>query len=349
MKLTDAQKKIIDENHSTTPDLIELTRQVFNDEEIDGRSKEGRAVRKYCVANKIDFKTTKHKKVKNIHLTDEQKEFCLEYARDGMNAYQIASVLFPDDSITPLSRETLDITSFLNENGPEGQISEPTGFRFEYIPPKTPTILVNKINEVTGEEWQPNKLSIAKRECIDALKRYLGSPRFVQTISGYLDANDRELFEAEFIRAIHDKPDLTTDEVNLYINVCIDYINLKHIQKAMNKLDKMFDEAESQQEMTVRLAELLKTKSDEYNQCEKRMESLIQKLQGDRAKRVNAERDKFASILSLVQIFQDEEERNRMIRIAKLQQEAVKDEAKRFEDMPEWKARILGIGREEIL
>ena len=83
-----------------------------------------------------------------------------------------------------------------------------------------------------------------------------------------------------------------------------------------SKLDKMFDEAESQQEMTVRLAELLKTKSDEYNQCEKRMESLIQKLQGDRAKRISAERDKYASILSLVQIFQDEEERNRMIMIA---------------------------------
>lgn len=349
MKLTTEQKTFINENHAKIPDLIELTRAVFEDEDIDGRSKEGRAVRKYCVDNKLDFKTTKHEKVKSITLTEEQKEFCLEYCRDGMNAYQIAAVLFPDDNITPLSRETLDITNFLNENGPEGQISEPTGFRFEYIPPKTPTILVNKVNEVTSEEWQPNKLSIAQRECVDALKRYLASPRFVQTISGYLDSNDRELFEAEFIRAIHDKPDLTTDEVNLYINVCIDYINLKHIQKAMNKLDKMFDEAESQQEMTVRLAELLKTKSDEYNQCEKRMESLIQKLQGDRAKRVNAERDKYASILSLVQIFQDEEERKRMIKIANMQQEAVKEEAKRFEDMPEWKARILGIGQQEIL
>ena len=349
MKLTDEHKKFIDENHAKIPDLIELTRAVFGDDEIDGRSKEGRAVRKYCVDNKIDFKTTQHKKVKNITLTEDQKEVCIEYARDGMNAYQIANLLFPDNNITPLSRETLDITDFLNENGPEGQISEPTGFRFEYIPPKTSTILVNRVNEVTSEEWQPNKLSIAQRECVDALKRYLASPRFVQTISGYLEVNDRELFEAEFIRAIHDKPDLTTDEVNLYINVCIDYINLKHIQKAMNKLDKMFDEAESQQEMTVRLAELLKTKSDEYNQCEKRMESLIQKLQGDRAKRISAERDKYASILSLVQIFQDEEERNRMIMIAKMQQEAVKEEANRFEEMPEWKARILGIGNEEIL
>ena len=349
MNLTEEQKQFIRDNNVEMPDLIELTRALFEDETIDGRSKEGRAVRKFCVEEKIDFQTTKHKKAEKIKLTEEQEEFCVEYARDGMNPYQIASLLFPDDGVTPLSRETLDITDYLNEHGPEGQITDPTGYRFEYFPPKTSTVIVNKVNEVTATDWQPNKLSIAQRDCVDALKRYLSSPRFKQTIGAYLEAQDRELFEAEFIRAIHDKPDLTTDEVNLYINVCIDYINLKHIQKAMNKLDKMFDEAESQQEMTVRLAELLKTKSDEYNQCEKRMESLIQKLQGDRAKRVNAEQDKYANILSLVQIFQDEDERKRMVMIAEMQKEAVKEEAGRFEDMPEWKARILGIGVHEVL
>jgi len=349
MKLTPEQENFIKDNHSKMPDLIELTRAVFDNPEVDGRSKEGRAVRKFCVEENIDFKTTKHEKAKDIELSDEHKEFCLEYARDGMNPYQIASLLFPDNNITPLSKETLVITDFLNENGPEGQITEPTGYKYEYVAPKTSTVIVNKVNEAAGSEWLPNKLSIAQRDCIDALKRYLGAPRFVQTISGYLDVNDRELFEAEFVRAVHDKPDLTTDEVNLYINVCIDYINLKHIQKAMNKLNKLFDEAESQQDMTVRLAELLKTKSDEYNQCEKRMESLIQKLQGDRAKRISAQREQYASILSLVQIFQDEEERNRMVMIAEMQKEAVKEEADRFEDMADWKARILGVGRNEIL
>jgi hypothetical protein len=117
----------------------------------------------------------------------------------------------------------------------------------------------------------------------------------------------------------------------------------------MNKLDKMFDEAESQQEMTVRLAELLKTKSEEYNHCEKRMESLIQKLQGDRAKRINAQKDQYASILSLVQIFQDEDERKRMVMIAELQREALEEEAERLESMPEWKARILGVGKVDVM
>tara|TARA_R110000824_G_scaffold126876_2_gene286602 strand:- start:1529 stop:2575 length:1047 start_codon:yes stop_codon:yes gene_type:complete len=348
MNLTAEQKDFIRANHAEMPDLIELTKATFTDDTIDGRSKEGRAVRAFCVSEKLDFQTTKHKKVKNVNLTEEQQESSEEYARDGMNPYQIASILFPDDSISPLSKETLVVADYLDKHGPHGDHGE-KGENFQYVPPRTSTVIVNKVNDVAGASWQPNKLSIAQRDCVDSLRRYLSSPRFVQTISAYLEVSDRTLFEAEFIRAIHDKSDLTTDEVNLYINVCIDYINLKHVQKAMNKLDKMFDEAESQQEMTVRLAELLKTKSDEYNQCEKRMESLIQKLQGDRAKRINARQDQYANILSLVQVFQDEDERKRMVLIAEMHKEAVKREADKLESMPEWKARILGIGPSEVI
>ena len=105
----------------------------------------------------------------------------------------------------------------------------------------------------------------------------------------------------------------------------------------------MFDNAETQQEMTVRLAELLKTKSEEYNQCEKRMESLIQKLQGDRSKRILAKQKQNASLLNLVQVFQSEEERKIMIKIAELQRKAVEEEVEELEKMPEWKARVLGI------
>ena len=349
LKLTNDQKQFINANHKGMPDLIELTRAVFMDDTIDGRSKEGRAVRAFLVEADFSFNTTKHDKVEKVNLTDDQQEFIMEYARDGMNPYQIAALLFPDSRITPLSKETLVITDYLNEHGPAGQISEATGYRHEYIPPQTSTVLVNRINEVSGVTWKPNKLSLLQRDAVEALKRYLSSPRFVQTISSYLDDKDGELFEAEFVRATCDKPDLTADEVNLYINVCIDYINLKRIQKSMNKLDRMFDDAETQQDMTVRLAELLKTKSDEYNQCEKRMESLIQKLQGDRAKRISAQKERYASILSLVQIFQDEEERKRMIMIAELQKAALEDEADRLETMPEWKARILGVGKSDVM
>ena len=347
MQLTEDQKKYIRENHSKTPDLIELTRTVFQDDTIDGRSKEGRAVRKFCAEENIDFRTTKHEKVEDIEISPEQKEFILEYARDGINPYQIAALLFPDKGVTPLSKETLVITEFLNENGPEGQIAEATGYTFQYIPPSTPTVIVNKINEASSTEWQPNKLSIAQRDCVDSIKRYMSSPRFSQTIGAYLDENDRLLFEAEFVRAVFDKADLTNDEVNLYINVCMDYIHLKNISSAIDKLNRMFEECEDQRDMTVRLAELLKTKSEEYNQCEKRQETLIGRLNGDRKERIKNSHQNNASILSLVKLFQNEEDRKRMVDMAEKQKILISEETNRVEHMDSWKARVLGISKEE--
>jgi phage gpG-like protein len=111
----------------------------------------------------------------------------------------------------------------------------------------------------------------------------------------------------------------------------------------------MFDDAEEQQDLTVRLAEILKTKSEEYNQCEKRMESLIQKLQGDRSKRIASKQRQNASILALVQLFQEEEERSLMVKMAEMQKKLARKEADKLESMPDWKARVLGISKGDVI
>jgi Skp family chaperone for outer membrane proteins len=105
----------------------------------------------------------------------------------------------------------------------------------------------------------------------------------------------------------------------------------------------MFEETQEQNEMSIRLAEIIKAKSSEYHQCEGRVESLIKKLQGDRRERISSRQRENASILSIVQLFQDEEERANMIKIAEMQKSLVMDEAQKMESMVEWKARIMGI------
>ena len=62
MKLTEEQKEWLRENHATTPDLIELTRKLFDSPDIDGRSKEGRAVRKFLIDEGFGFNTRERKK-----------------------------------------------------------------------------------------------------------------------------------------------------------------------------------------------------------------------------------------------------------------------------------------------
>ena len=132
-------------------------------------------------------------------------------------------------------------------------------------------------------------------------------------------------------------------------NVCMDYINLRQIDIKKNKVNNMFNETQEQNDLTIRLTEILKTISEEYNQCARRIDQSIQKLNGERAKRVERHNQKNASILNLVELFQDEKERNMMIQIAEMQKQAVEDEAEKFENMSSWKARILGVSKEDAI
>ena len=350
MDLTEDQKNIIRENSKNISDLSELTALVFPEaENVDGRTKEGRAVRGFLLRNKIDYETKHVYPREDIILSDEQKSFIDESIGQGMTCMQIASILFPDQRLVHSSKEYMTVYNYVDDNESIATPASESAINKRYFPPKAASKIVKKINDCAQTNIDENKLSLQQRKGMESLGGFLASPRFIQVINNYDSQEDRDLFEAEFVRATWDKPDLTSDEINLYINVCMDYIHLKNIQGAINKLNRMFDEAEDQQDLTVRLAELLKTKSEEYNQCEKRMESLIQKLQGDRSKRINNKQQQNASILALVQLFQEEEERAVMLKIAELQKQAAREEADHLESMPDWKARVLGISKEDVI
>ena len=349
IKLTDDQKKFIDANHKKISNLNELTRAVFMGEDLDGRTKEGRSVRAYMARKDYKYNTTRKQKVPDVKLTKAHKEFILAQADGMMKAFDIAKLLFPQKDISPLSKETLVVADFLKSNMPEGISPKDTALGEKYDPVDSFDKVIEMVNKVTNQNLDKAHMQINVKKGLETLIRFLKSPRLILTVGNYTNKKDRELFEAEFIRATWDKPDLTSDELNLYINVCIDYINLMNIQKAVDKLNHMFEQCEDQQDMTVRLAELLKTKSEEYNQCEKRMESLITRLNGDRAKRVQNKQHANASILSLVQLFQEEEERKVMVKIAEMQRAMVADEAANIESMPDWKARVLGLRKDDVI
>lgn len=347
MKLTEEQKNVIRGNYEQTPDLIELTRLAFNDDSLDGRTKEGRAVRTFLIKAKLDYNTRENQKKPSIDLTEEQISFIEEYAKDGMNSLQIARLVFAEREISNLGVEQRTVFDYMKDNlSPYFYEEERATARHE--PPVTFDETLKRLNKAAQQQLTQDKLTVDQRECVKKLTKYLSAPRYMQTINNYRSQNDRTLFESEYIRASWDKPDLTADEINLYINVCVDYINLKNITSHIEKLNGMFNEIEDQQEMSIRLAEILKSKTDEYDKCEKRMESLIKKLSGDRAARLKDRHKENASILSLVKNFQIDEERKRMVNLAMLERELVEEEIDRLESMDSWKARVLGINKQEI-
>jgi phage gpG-like protein len=349
MDLSKKQKEFISGNHEKITDLTELTRATFEEDNLDGRTKEGRAVRAYLVEMEMPYETKHVYPKEGIELTEDQREFALKSAEDGMDSVQIASIIFSDRQVKRLSREFWAVHNFLEEYHPDEIHASEDAITKKWTPPKATSKVIKKINDYCLKSIDEDKLAILEKKGIEALGSFLASPRLVQVINTYDSTEDRVLFEAEFVRATWDKHDLTSDEINLYINVCMDYIHLKNIQGAINKLNRMFDDTEDQRDLTVRLAEILKTKSEEYNQCEKRMESLIQKLQGDRSKRISSKQKQNASILALVQLFQEEEERVLMVKMAEMQKKLAKKETGRIESMPDWKARVLGISKGDVI
>ena len=349
MDLSKEQKEFLRENASKIPDLINLTRQCFENENLDGRSKEGRAVRKFLVENSIDYRTTARETVETSAFSKEQREFILQQAEEGLSSLEIARIVFPSRRVMPLSAEQRAVLSEIRAVNPDILPSQDSGALSSYISPKSPSRIIKKINDATGLGLDESKLNRQKQVCVEKLGTNLSNSRFLKIINNYLNEEDRVLFEHEFIRLTWDKPDLTADEINLYLNVCKEVINLEVISAHLNKLNNMFDEADEQQEMSIRLAEIIKAKSSEYHQCETRIENLTKKLQGDRGERMKKLQKENASFLSIVQLFQEEEERKTILKIAEMQKEAVKKEAERLEGMAEWKARVLGISQDDVI
>lgn len=349
MDLTEEQKEYIKNNVAKVSNLNELTQKCFRDDDLDGRTKEGRAVRKYLIENNIDYKTTRRKPQDKIELNDSQKEFIIQQAQEGMSSLEIAKLIFPEKRVKPLSNEQRTVLAHINEVNPDFVPSQDSAAVSDYVPPKSPSRVVKKINDATGLGLDDSKLNRQKQVCIEKLQINLSNSRFLKIINNYLNKQDRELFEQEFIRLSWDKPDLTADEINLYLNVCKEVINLEVVSAHLNKLNEMFDVADDQTEMTVRLAEIIKAKSQEYHQCETRIENLTKKLQGDRAERMKKNQKDNASFLAIVQMFQEEEERKNMVRMAEMQKKLIKEEAERMEGMAEWKARILGISQDDAI
>jgi hypothetical protein len=354
---TDEQKIFINKKiEEGLTDYIVIANLLYNRDDLTGRSKEAKEIRNYLISTGFVKKEPKQRfsPTKEI-LTPAHQEFIDQNIQTGITPKQITELLF-NQKFQGLENLNLFITAeyravhkYIKEKYPEFLVENESGVNQKYAVPRSLKTVMNKVNRWCGQDMNEDKLSLSHRKCLEKLLVYLASPRFVANYDSYTSSADKELFEAEFVRSTWDKPDLTTDEINLYVNVCMDYINLRQIDIKKNKVNEMFNDTQEQKDLTIRLTEILKTISEEYNQCAQRIDKSIQKLNGERSKRIDQHQQKNASILNLVELFQDEKERKMMIQIAEMQNQIVREEAEKFESMSSWKARILGISKEDAI
>lgn len=332
--------------------LIEITKKVFVDENIDGRSKSGRAVKAFLDAQNIEYVTTKTQAKLVAVLTEEQKEFLMgDLISAEMNPLEIARTVFNDGEIASLSSHHRVVLEFLTKYRRDIIENHGKSVESKWFAPKTVfTTLrfVNKwCNEPVGDKFE--ELTSKNRRNIEMLMKYLQTYKLELTLNCFNTQSDRDLFESEFVRSTWDKPDLTTDELNLYMMVCSNHVRVKHIQKRLDGLNQQLLNVNNDDDApTMRLTEIIKATNEELNACEKRIEGLITRLNGDRSKRIEKQVQK-NSFLDLVEEFQRKESRDKLVRVAQLQNKAVAEEVDRLESISDIKARIFGISKSEII
>ena len=170
MNLNDEQKEAVAKAYAKTTDLNEITREVFNNPQIDGRSKEGRLVRSYLIEKGFKFKTARRTKQEGIQFTKEQEEFIVQQANTGLSSLAIAEMLFPKKEVKPLSLEQRAVHSIIKEINPDYSPSQDSDVGLSsYVAPKSTSRIVKKINDATGSELQEDKINRQHKVCVEKL------------------------------------------------------------------------------------------------------------------------------------------------------------------------------------
>lgn len=355
--LTEEQQNIIlsklTEDRETPPLIKELIDLCFPNQNLDARSKEGRAIREFIASKNLDYtnaRTWIPKKV--IVLTEEQKSFVTNNI-NTIKPLEMARTLFQNPKLTNTDSETREIYKYIK--------TLPTKIRTvaigeamsteDYKPPKTEDQALARINKyVQNSEIDRNKLNEKHKRNIKSLIGYMHTMRYLSQINTYASEVERELFESEFIRCTYDKS-LTEEEVSQYIIYCTEVVIAKQVSKRIQDFEAEQDTfiAENNGKLNMSVVEAISSLRKEYNDCIGRQKSSLKSLQGERKERMKHDGANKGSVADIIVYAQNEEKRMHLLKMAADRREKIKEEIGRIKDMNEIKAEIFGISEEELL
>lgn len=362
-ELSDSHKekilKIFSEN--VEPELSFVVKSVFENDSLDGKTKEARAIKSFCNANSLKFKTRTIILKGLLDLSDEQIIYINNNFRIK-SALEIAKELFNNDSLTNLSQEYRTVNAKIDEikESIKNDSLAVTKDNFEvinvnynpeelvvaeYRPPKTLKQTIERVNHYLNYGYNEETLKKQQLFEMQQLKKYLNIFRFVYQINTYKIQGDRDLFEDAFIRYTHDKPDLTQEDLDQFITLCNQIVRAAEIQRRIESLRATMAAGE----ISMKMNEAINVLQTELNSCENIKTKLYNDLTTKRNKRLEEKSDGFEKLINLVQAWKDEEFRKKTIHLAELEKMKVREEAERINSMSEIKALLRGATLEELV
>jgi hypothetical protein len=355
-------------------DLAELTKKIFGRDDLNGRTREGRAVKRYIAEFHLGKVRTTTPELGPFKLTEAQVRVLEnELVKKDFNAYETAKKVFKNDLIYKSSREVKTIHHYVSlikkaaeekadkiKNDMEvfGVVIDDSKYKKgqlateEYRPPASPVNTIARVNKYLNLGWKEEKLKKIELKRIQSLMGYLRVFRFKYQINSYSRLEDRELFEDAFIRYTYDKEDLTQEELDQFITLANEVVIAADIQRRIDFLRRSLDDVAQESDgkkISMGLNEAINNAQTEYNQCIGRQEKLYKSLTIHRSKRIEQMKSENASILNLVFAWKQEEYRAKMIALAEKQKESLSEEVEKMSSVEEWKAVIKGLDPREVL
>lgn len=357
--LTPEQEKIVldaFQNKKDVPSITDLVRLAFPDcPDADGRSKWGKAIKMLLAEKGLKANTkTNYTPVPALELNDSQKEF-VRSNQNTMSIVEMARTLFNNSTLTNLNIETRSIAEYLKTietTTPHPEVNEvPVD---DYRPPKSVPGVLQKVDKyVFGHGINKEQITAQQKSGLEALLSYLNTFRFTNQINLYETQTARDLFESSFVRYTYDKPDLTEEEVDQYINVSHDNVSMAATQVRIERLSAMMDQvgnnADERARLSMTLVEAINNLNTEYNQIAKRQQSLLGDLKQKRSDRIAELRSANASILNLVQLWKEENSRKKLLHLADARKKLLEKTVNELSGMEEIKCRLVGINPDEII
>lgn len=360
-KLTPEQRsKIIEMWNSsgdTPPDIPAIAAAVFSgltSEDLNPNSIFCRSIRRFIVERRaILDQLRKLEKDQPITLTDEQRAYIsTNYAIK--TAAEIAEHIFQLENPPPDLMDKCEavVLACIRE---ERAAAKPDSYwgNNKYEPPSTLKQAALRVNKYIYNAIDLKDITrdAKLKQNLTALIRFCKMYRFRMMVDNFEKLEHKELFEQSYIRYVWDKPDLSEIELDMVCNVCNDIVSHTEMQRELERLKSMLnscaDDADGRR-ATVAIMDAIRSLRSSMDENYKRQIAAWKNIEGTREQRMAGQLKANASILNLVAAWRSQEHREKLLKIAKLRQKALEHEIQRLDELEEIKARILGIGSEDI-
>lgn len=353
--LTPAQKALIAQNWQM--EIRELTRLVFDDPLVDGRSIQCKAVKLELAAIGKPAGPIVAKQELGQVLTETHREY-IRNSIGSSSPLEMARMIYANEHLMLNSPQCKAVTAYCREIDPEFRRDEEL-VDGPFEPPTDMKQLIPRVNRYAINPRKDGKaiydhenLSNSDRKQLQALLGYMKLILYKSEGGKYTRKDDRELYEATFISVCWDKPDLLSEEAIQYISFAAETVRRTQIERTIIYLDErvrsMLEVPGGKISMTE--VEYLNTVREKANASMKQSAALLKTLIGDRAKRLSEKIQSSASMHNLVEAWKNEDNRHKIIQMSQRKQKAaLKEEVVRLSDMDSLKLEIFGLSKDDIL